>query len=104
MKNSFRRGLSAKFIEALKGLAASEADNWWKEVLENESIILAVRDEYMNAYVKGQSVFKIEFDRISNGASKPRLSVHYKYLIKPELEESNPYIEFDGDRFSVDPA
>jgi hypothetical protein len=57
--NFLKRGLSGPQIAGLKGLAESSADNWWKEVLESKDLLLAVRNGYLNAYVKGQSVFKI---------------------------------------------
>ena len=100
----FKRGLTQKTIEALQGLSDSSADNWWKEVLESKSLLLAVRGGYLNAYVKGQSVFKIGFEKDSAGRGQPRLAIHYKYLIKPDLEKKDPYVSFDGRTFALDPT
>ena len=69
--NFLKRGLSDSQIAGLKGLADSPADNWWKEVLESKDLLLAVRNGYLNAYVKGQSVFKIAFEK-SSSAGSPR--------------------------------
>lgn len=102
MKN-FKRGLSAESMRALQKLAASSGDNWWKEVLGAKDLLLSVRSGYLNAYVKGQSVFKITFERSGDGDDQPRLAIHYKYLIKPELAKKDPYVVFDGKKFSVDP-
>lgn len=100
----FKRGLSRKSVAALKELSDSSGDNWWKEVLENKSLLLAVRGGYLNAYVRGQSVFKIAFGNDGAEASQPRLAIHYKYLIKPELEKKDPYVSFDGKAFALDPS
>ncbi|MDA9421097.1 hypothetical protein XH97_02950 [Bradyrhizobium sp. CCBAU 53380] len=57
----------------MQELAASLTDNWWKEVLESKDLLLAVRNGYLDAYVKGQSVFKIAFDRGAALAASPGL-------------------------------
>lgn len=101
--NFLKRGLSSPQIAGLKGLAASPEDNWWKEVLESKDLLIAVRNGYLNAYVKGQSVFKIAFGRGGGDGSQPRLAIHYKYLVKPELEKKDPYVSFDGKAFDLDP-
>lgn len=102
--NFLKRGLSGPQIAGLKGLAESSADNWWKEVLESKDLLLAVRNGYLNAYVKGQSVFKIAFDRGGSAGSQPRLAIHYKYLVKPDLEKKDPYVSFDGKKFHIEPT
>lgn len=101
--NFLKRGLSSPQIAGLKTLAGSPDDNWWKEVLESKDLLLAVRNGYLNAYVKGQSVFKIAFGRGGSDGSQPRLAIHYKYLVKPELEKKDPYVSFDGKAFDLDP-
>jgi hypothetical protein len=100
--NFLKRGLSGPQIEGLKKLAASSTDYWWREVLESTNLLLAVRNGYLNAYVKGQSVFKIGFGKGSSG-SEPRLAIHYKYLVKPELETRDPYVSFNGTKFDIEP-
>ena len=35
--------------------------------------------------------------------SEPRLAIHYKYLVKPELETRDPYVSFNGTRFEIEP-
>lgn len=102
--NFLKRGLSDSQIAGLKALAHSPADNWWKEVLESKDLLLAVRNGYLNAYVKGQSVFKIAFEKSSSAVSQPRLAIHYKYLVKPDLEKRDPYVSFDGKAFALNPA
>lgn len=100
--NFLKRGLSNSQMAGLKGLADKTDDNWWKEVLESKDLLLAVRSGYLNAYVKGQSVFKIAFGKGSSG-SEPRLAIHYKYLVKPDLEKKDPYVSFNGSKFDIEP-
>lgn len=102
----FKRGLSEALTEVLRRLAAEPDDNWWKDVLASKELLLAVRGGYLNAYVKGQRVFKIGSESKSGIDSKgrPQLSIHYKYLIERELEGGSPYIPFDGKIFSIDPT
>jgi hypothetical protein len=102
--NFLKRGLSGSQVAGLKGLADSPTDNWWKEVLESKDLLLAIRNGYLNAYVKGQSVFKIAFEKGGSDGSQPRLAIHYKYLVKPDLEKKDPYVSFDGKAFDLKPA
>jgi hypothetical protein len=94
----FERALSEKCEAALRELAAMKG-NWWKEVLACEELFLAVRGGYLNAYKAGQAVFKIG----PMVGRTLRVKIHYKYLVEPKWEE-DPYIEFDGEHFCVDPA
>lgn len=98
----FKRGLSDKNLAALGKLTEPGAgENWWKEVLACKDLLLAVRGSSLNAYVNGQSVFKVDFEDADS--VRPNPSIHYKYLIRPELDK-HPYISFDGKSFSVEPA
>jgi hypothetical protein len=54
--SDFKRTLSPELIDALKKLAYPKAPpNWWKDVLANKDLLLAVRGGYLNAYVKGRA-------------------------------------------------
>jgi hypothetical protein len=66
-------------------LAAEPGKNWWKEVLANENLLLAVRGGYLNAYAQGQSIFKIgaENETGIDNDGNPVVSIHYKYLLEP---------------------
>lgn len=82
--SEFKRRLDR--IERLKSLATSSDENWWKELLRfwrpsgtdagSHGLRLAIRDNYLNFYRRGQSVARVAFDR--NG--DPYASVHLKYL------------------------
>lgn len=94
----FKRGLSQECADALRQLAEERGENWWKDVLASGKLLLAVRDQYLNAYANGQSVFKIGYKK------GLRVDVHYKYLIEPTMKAGTPYVRFDGKNFKIDPS
>jgi hypothetical protein len=52
----FNRGIrNEAFMAALAELAAQES--WWRDVLHDRGLIIAVRNEYLNIYWQGQSIF-----------------------------------------------
>jgi len=70
---------------------------WWKEILgyrfrdiagNEQPLILAVRKDYLNAYVEGQSVMRIRFDNKTE-PKHLQAEIHYKYL-------GGEYRIFDG--------
>jgi hypothetical protein len=101
---TFKRSLSEECKVALQELANETAGNWWKDVLASKELLLAVRRGYLNAYARGQSIFKIGYETGTGVvAGKPRVAIHFKYLIKRDLEGSSSYIPFDGTSFDVKP-
>ncbi len=83
--------------------ALDERPAWWKDVLEarfedasgrKRPLFLAVRDRYLNAYVEGQSIYRVKF----NAAAKPSLhaEIHHKYVL--EAAEGQKYLRFDGNK------
>lgn len=74
----FNRGLSNNFIKLLQD--AASANCWWRDVLDDHELLIAVRNESLNIYFKGQRIF----------LAKPQgkeiiVSTHPKYLIDPNL-------------------
>lgn len=77
--SDFKRGIKNEaFLEGLRRLAAEES--WWRDVLLDRSLIVAVRDEYLNVYWQGQSIFRVSF---ANG--RVAASTHPKYLLNPDV-------------------
>jgi len=80
----FQRRLNR--IDRLRALASADSENWWKELLRlwqpsgtdagPYGLRLAIRDNYLNFYHRGQSVARVAFDRSGN----PYASLHLKYL------------------------
>lgn len=75
----FRRGIrKAGMIDALRELATKES--WWRDVLQDKSLIIGVRDDYLNVYWRGQSIFKVEMKH-----GRIVACTHPKYLLDPDL-------------------
>ncbi len=75
----FKRGISKPgMMEALAELATKES--WWRDVLLDTSLVIGVRDDYLNVYWRGQSLFKVEMKR-----GKIVAATHPKYLLNPDL-------------------
>ncbi|WP_131114266.1 hypothetical protein [Lichenihabitans psoromatis] len=91
MTGVFRKGLSDVFVGALERQAEQ---GWWSDVLADKSLLIAIRNEYLNIYWQGQSLFTI---RLKGGAVTA--STHPKYLVDPALSKQVP---FDGETFKID--
>ena len=74
---------------------------WWRDILkfefqgvdgESHRLALAVRNGYLNAYVEGQSILKIQFDDAANPVYL-KAKIHHKYLGKAV---GQVYKIFDG--------
>lgn len=89
------------FPDRWMDILTSPADQpgWWRDILDyrfrdiagfERPLILAVRKDYLNAYVEGQSVMRIRFDN----KTEPKClqaEIHYKYL-------GGEYRVFDGQK------
>lgn len=75
----FVRGISDEFATALS------KSPQWGEISPDPDLFLAMRNEYVNVYYRGCSIFKISYKN-----DQLRFETHYKYLIHPHMEK--PYI------------
>ena len=89
--SEFKRGITNEFVKALGELAA--AGGWWRDVLIDNSLPIFLRNECLNVYWQGQSIFKIAYLR-----GQFRVSTHAKYLLDPSLSQQVP---FDGSVFNL---
>ena len=85
----FRRGLSDRFVAELEVLA--EQGGWWAEVLADKNLIIGIRDEYLNVYWQGQSLFKVDWKN-----NRVAASTHPKYLLNPDLSEQIPFDAYEA--------
>jgi hypothetical protein len=88
----FKRGISAGFVEALRRLA-TDGPNWWTEVLADDDLIVAVRDEAIDVYCRGQSLL-----HLGMAGGTVRADTHPKYLLDPDLKRRVPLL---GDVFAL---
>ncbi|MEH2500480.1 hypothetical protein V1294_006959 [Bradyrhizobium sp. AZCC 1678] len=89
------RGLSPKYLSKLAELL--DPDNregqWWRDVLADRDVIIAVRRDSLNVYHRGGSIFLAE---LRDGRIVPK--THAKYLVRQEQAhaEMNPDLSFAG--------
>lgn len=75
----FRRGIrNPAMLDALARL--SEREGWWRDVIRDPSLVIGVRDEYLNVYWQGQSLF-----RVAMKGGRLTATTHPKYLLNPDL-------------------
>jgi hypothetical protein len=89
----FKRGLDKDFMAKLK--LESQGFGWFADVLADHDLILGIRDNYVNMYWHGQSLFKIERNGLKGSL---KFSTHPKYLVNPDLYKP---VSFDGSAFQV---
>jgi hypothetical protein len=80
---AFKHGLSDNFAEALNDVYAK--GGWWKRAVDDPDLIPAIRNEYVNVYCKGNSLWRIE--RRANGF---HVFTHFKYMLR---NDPAPYVE-----------
>jgi hypothetical protein len=103
--STFRRGLSPDAFRALAAMAEDPSDNWWKDLLAlwspsgasagSRPLRLAVRDGYLNLYLRGQSIAKVGFNRRAG----PFAEVHVKYAFADAREQT--YARLSGVGFAA---
>ena len=87
---TFDRSLEPRLLSMLEEAARA---GWWRDVLEDGDLIVALRGRSVNVYWKGQSLFRVEA-----GPGAIRATTHEKYLLDPRL---GGQIAFDGSCFDV---
>lgn len=93
----FKRGIDMDRMRALKDLAA--VPGWWRDVLNDKSVVIGIRDNYLNAYWRGQSILMINITK----SGKVSASTHPKYIVNPDaknqisLDAASGKFQFDPD-------
>lgn len=88
----FNRGIrNEDFMGALAKLATQKS--WWRDVLHDPSLIIAVRNEYLNVYWQGQSIFTVSLTK-----GEVIATTHPKYLLDPSLSGQ---VTLSGSQFGL---
>ena len=82
--STFNRGLSETFVGALN--EEYERGGWWRQIMDDRDIFIAIREDSVNAYYRGCSLLKLNW---KGGTIVGE--THYKYLLRPNLK--NPYVK-----------
>lgn len=84
----FVRSLDPKVVNALNELSLEEG-NWWKTLVEDSRVFIAVRRNELNAYFGGASLGRIAW-------KKRALSfrVHVEYLVFADRDRKDMYFDF----------
>jgi hypothetical protein len=84
----FKRGIqNMAFIKALNELY-NDKNSFWYNMINDKELFVAIREEYLNVYYKGQSICRLEYN---NNVVKGR--THKKYL---GIKEDGYFISENG--------
>ncbi len=92
-KPVFRRGLDEPFIDALNSEYGKSG--WWKRIVDDKDLFIAIRNGYLNVYFNGGSVLEL---RHAGGELVGK--THFKHLLNLATESNDDYIRFSGGKFS----
>jgi hypothetical protein len=88
----FKRGLDDKFINLLH--AEADKAGWWRDVLNDKTLLIGVRENYLNVYWQGQALFTVR-----QAAGTLRVTTHKKFLLDPDLEAQ---VRLKDDSFEIE--
>lgn len=93
--SKFERGISQPFVDRLN--AEYKAGGWWRSIADDRDLFVAIRKDYLNVYLNGNSLLKLwqEGDQLVG-------ETHYKYLLAPET--ARPYVKVVGGKALIDEA
>ena len=88
---SIQFGLSDAFLENLDQLARRDG-SWWQDVLLRDDVFIAMRNNSLNVYYRGASIFRID----DAGGGRIKALTHIKYLVRQqqvlaELKDDNSF-------------
>lgn len=91
----FKRGISSKFVERLNVEYA--AGGWWRAIADDRELFVAIRKDYINVYLNGNSLLKLWLE-----GNDLVGETHYKYLLAPD--STRPYVRMVGGKAAIDEA
>lgn len=93
--SEFKRGISQKFVDRLN--AEYEARGWWRTIADDRELFIAIRKDYINIYLNGNSLLKLWLE-----GKELVGETHYKYLLAPE--SPHPYAKVFGGKPRIENA
>lgn len=80
---TFDHALQKAFVDALRREA--ERNSWWRDVMNDASLVIALRGRSLNVYWRGQALFTVTCPH-----GELRVTTHEKYLLDPALAGQVP--------------
>lgn len=91
--NKLNRGIRKEFVEALNN--EYKKDNWWQTLIDDKSLFLGIRDEYVDLYLNGGRLLNLKYVR---GAFVGE--THFKYLVDlTRTDSKNENVKFKNGTF-----
>lgn len=84
---TFNREIEERFVEKLN--AEYERGGWWRSIVSDPDLFIAIREGYVNVYWNGNSLLKLILD--GEGLVG---ETHYKYLLRNDVPK--PYVRVEG--------
>ncbi|HWG32738.1 MAG TPA: hypothetical protein VN650_01125 [Gemmatimonadaceae bacterium] len=90
----FTRELNPGLISALNDLYV-EKDSWWRALVDDKEIFIAIRPDAINAYAHGASIARITW------TGRLCLRVHRKFVVIPKTTKGDEYVDLLDERRST---
>jgi hypothetical protein len=91
----FKHGIDPDFVDRLNH--EYERGGWWRAMVSDPSLFIAIRDGYLNVYYNGNSLLKLSLD-----GERLAGEIHYKYLLRPDMPKL--YVPVDGGKIKLTDA
>ena len=94
--SKFKRGIeNHSFIDALNKERYDHPDGYWSKMVKDKDLFIAIRNESINVYYKGNSICKLSYKK-----NQVTAAIHYKYLLHPQMKDV--YVTATDGRFQED--
>ena len=91
--SKLNRGIRNEFVEALNN--EYKKDSWWQTLIDDQSLFLGIRDEYVDLYLNGGRLLKLRFVRNAFVGE-----THFKYLLNlTRTDSKSEYVKFKNGMF-----
>jgi len=88
----FNRGINEEFARKLN--AEYERGGWWRSIVSDPDLFIAIREDYLNVYLNGNSLLRLRYDG-ENLVGQ----THYKFLF--QYDASTSYVPIVNGRAEI---